>query len=298
MRKFALYGALAASLLTAPCAFAAPRATAAAAGTMTCPIGGATFSYKPAPPGAGIGLRPDGKPYGSGHFPTILPECPDNGLILYKDYSPAEVAKLTPLVASEDYQALRRETQYYRAYWLMKQMGLGPERYLWALLQASWEAESRPELRARYLAELADESAKADPQPNDLNWIGMEARSINALRELGRFDDASGRLAKVPLDALQPAAGGATSADAVKRTWLTYFEQLKAAIERKDSAIEPYEMIPRQLALNWCIDRAAGLDSHQKGFCEREKAAVDETRAARANNDLKVLSRPRSESGR
>jgi hypothetical protein len=272
---------------------------------MTCPIGGASFTYTPSPPPASLGLRPDGKPYGSGAIPTPLPECPDNGLVLYKDYSPEEVAKLTPLIESGDYQALRSQSQYYRAYWLMKQMGLGPERYLWALLQAAWEADDRPQMRALYLTELADESAKAEPRPDDINWVGMEGRAIDALRELGRFDEASARLAKLPLDALrapepQGAEGAAARAAQLRRTWLAFFDQLKVAIARRDSSAEPLDMIPRQLALRYCIDRASALDTHQRAFCEQEHAAVEGVRAAQANTniDISTIARPRSESGR
>ena len=166
---------------------AAALAQAPAAETMTCPIGGGSFSFTPPGSVTATGERPDGKPFGSTTFPVAVPECPDNGLVLYKDYTPEEVAKLEPIVASEAYQALRKaDTPYYRAYWLMKAMGLPPERYLWALLQASWEAEAKPELRKRYLTELAEASAAVPARPGDLNWIGMEGRAINALRELGR----------------------------------------------------------------------------------------------------------------
>jgi hypothetical protein len=281
-----------------------PAKTEAVAEKMTCPIGGADFTYTSAAAVPGIGLRPDGKPYGNGVYPSALPECPDNGLVLYKDYSEEEVAKLTPLVASEAYQALRSETPYYRAYWLMKQMGVDSGRYLLALLEAAWQADDRPELRARYLTEFAEESGKVDPRPDDMNWIGMEGRAINALRELGRFDDASTRLAKMPLDALQAPVLD-TGTEAAKRSaqarqmWLGYFAGLKTAIARKDASLEPFEMIPRQLALSWCIDRPV-LEAHQQAFCDGEKEAVEAMRVARASTqlDLKALSRPRSESGR
>jgi hypothetical protein len=190
----------------------------------------------------------------------------------------------------------------------MRQMGVGPEDYLWALLQASWEAEGKPDLRARYLGELAALSAKVAPNPADIDWIGMEGRAINALRELGRFDEAEARLEKVPLAGLDvkvpagPGAGPKAVADAkAKRNWLTFFRQLKVAIARKDSSIEPFDMIPRSVALGYCIDRAAdSLDANQKGFCTQEQAAVEEARAERARTarDLKTLSQSRDASGR
>jgi hypothetical protein len=304
MRRFAFSGAALAAFaaMLAPPAAAAPTG---AARTMKCPIGGAEFEWTPMLPPAALGYRPDGKPYGAGAAPPALPECPDNGLILYKDYSADEIERLAPLVASGDYQALRRDAQYYRAYWLMKQMGVDSRLSLLALLQAAWQSDDRPEMRARYLAEFAEETGKVEPRPEDINWIGMEARAIDALRELGRFDEAEARLARVPLDSLQGSNLVADSAAdeqkaQLKRTWLTFFEQLKAAIARKDSDIEPLDMIPRQVALNYCIERLDSLDAHQKAFCAKEKSAVAEMKAALGSSqvDLKPLSRPRSESGR
>lgn len=304
MMRSLLLAPIAAFLLASP-AFAA---TPTVAKTMTCPIGGETFTYHQPVSSAALGMRPDGKPYGTSAAPAALPECPGNGLVFYKDYTDDEVKTLGPLVASDEYQGLRKtDTQYYRAYWLMRQMGVGPEDYLWALLQASWEAEAKPDLRARYLAELAEQSAKVPPAPADIDWIGMEGRAINALRELGRFDEAQARLAKVPLAKLDvPVPEGAAAdpkavaAATAKRNWLTFFQQLKVAIARKDSSIEPLDLIPRSVALGYCIDRASALDETQNAFCTKEQAAVDQVRAdrARAAQDMKALSQSREASGR
>lgn len=267
--------------------------------TMTCPIGGGSFSFTTSASYSTYGERPDGKPYGSWTFPLALPECPANGLVLYKQYTPEEVAKLEPLVASEAYQALRKEdTPYYRAYWLMKAMGLGPERYLWALLQASWEAQDKPELRKRYLAELAEASAAVPARPEDLNWIGMEGRAINALRELGRFDEASARLAKVPLAGLNSAGDSADSK--TRRGWYSFFTAMKPVIERKDSSIEPLDMLPRSVAFGRCLDQADKLGEADKAFCTKESAGVEELRLARVKMDkeMKALQQSREASGR
>ncbi|HEX5183024.1 MAG TPA: hypothetical protein VFW19_07710 [Allosphingosinicella sp.] len=289
-----------------PPAFAA---TPTVAKKMICPIGGEAFVYHQPVSSAALGMRPDGKPYGTAAAPAPLPECPGNGLVFYKDYTDDEVRTLEPVVASEDYQALRKtDTQYYRAYWLMRQMGVGPEDYLWALLQASWQAEGKPELRARYLSELVTESAKVPPNPTDMDWVGMEGRAIDALRELGRFDEAEARLDKVPLAGLDvkvpegPAADAKAVADArAKRNWFNFFQQLKVAIARKDKAIEPFDMIPRSVALGYCIDRAAdSLDDNQRAFCTKEQAAVEAARSERAKaaQDMKTLRQSRDESGR
>lgn len=290
-------------------AFAGPAATAAAAPaprTMTCPIGGADFQFQPLAPPVATGERPDGRPYGNVKFPLALPECPDNGLVLYKDYDAGEIARLEPLLASEAYQALRKDgTQYYRAYWLMREMGVGPDLSLWALLQASWEADGRPELRKRYLEELVEASAKVPPRPGDLNWIGMEGRAINALRELGRFDEALARLDKVPLAALEAPAGTAATPEAVaqarsRRGWRSFFTAIRPAIERRDSGIEPIDLLPRSIAYGRCLDEAGKLDETGRAFCEKESAGIAELRAARDKQakELEALRQSREVSGR
>jgi hypothetical protein len=301
-----LFLAAAAAALAFPTS-ALPAATIVTQ-TMTCPIGGGTFTHAAVPPPVVHGERPDGRPYGNLKFPLALPECPDNGLVLYKEYDSAEVAKLESLVASETYQALRKgETQYYRAYWLMREMGLPPERYLWALLQASWEAEGKPELRNRYLAELAEASAKVPPRPGDLSWIGMEGRAINALRELGRFEEALARLDKVPVAGLEaPAPTGAAATPAAtaqarsRRGWRSFFANLRPAIERRDSTIEPLDLLPRSIAYGRCLDEAGKLDEIGRAFCEKESAGVAAFSAARDKQakELEALRQSREASGR
>jgi tetratricopeptide (TPR) repeat protein len=275
---------------------------------MTCPIGGGSFQFQPVAPPVVAGERPDGKPVGGTKFPLALPECPDNGLVLYKEYDPAEIAKLEPLVASEAYRALVKDgTQYYRAYWLMREMGMPPERYLWALLQASWEAEGRPELRKRYLEELVEASAKVPARAGDLSWVGMEGRAINALRELGRFDEALARLDKVPLEELDaPAPTGAAATPKAlgqarsRRGWRTFFSAIRPVIERRDSSIEPLDLLPRGFAAGRCIDEAGKLDPAGRAFCEKEAETVAAVRAAREKQakELETLRKSRESSGR
>lgn len=261
---------------------------------MTCPIGGKEFEFTTTASYTVFGTRADGKPYGSWKFPLALPECPDNGLVLYKDYTPEEVAKLEPLVASEAYQSLRLEdTPYYRAYWLMKAMDLPPESHLWALVQAGWEADGKPLLRARYLSELAEESAKVAADPKNLNWIGMEGRAVNALRELGRFDEALARLDKIPLDGLKTAAGATDDDAKSKRGWLDYFETQRKLIARADASPEPFEMMPRREALARC-EKGDELDTHQTAWCETARADEDAKKAALRAKELETIGKERA----
>ena len=268
------------------------RAAAPAPLPMKCPIGGGEFTFRPTASSSVWGTRGDGRPYGNGTYPLALPECPDNGLVLYKEYTQDEVAKLEPLIASEDFQGLRLlDTQYYRAYWLMKSMGLPPERHLWALLQASWEAEGKPLLRNRYLAELAEESAKARPDPASLNWIGMEGRAVNALRELGRFDEALARLDSIPLASIRAGAEAkpATDESRSKRGWLDFFEAQRVLIARQDVSSDPFELMPKREIAARC-KAGKGLDASQKEQCQAlAEGGTEADKAKREAAELQTI---------
>jgi hypothetical protein len=252
--------------------------------TIACPVGGKEFQFTPPGRSPAAGARPDGKPYSAAAAPAPLPECPGNGLVLFKDYTPEEAAKLEPLIASDAYKALlEADTSYYRAQWLMRELGVEPQDYLFVLLQAAWQADRKPELRARYLAQFAEETAKLEAKPADLNWLGMEGRAVNALRELGRFEEAAARLDKVPLDAL--AAGDPKKPDKAREAWREYFAGLRAAIERKDASAEPADMIPARIAAGRC--GIEGLNEHDKAFCD-----------GLAAEELKKVAAPREQSGR
>jgi hypothetical protein len=297
---------LIASLLAAAAAFAAPAAAQETV-KMTCPVGGESFDYIRAAATAPTGMRPDGKPLGTPL--AALPECPGNGLVLYKDYSAEEAGKLAPLVESAEYQALREgETQRYRAYRLMRHLGEEPDNFLWVLLQASWEAEDRPELRTRYLAELVEAAGEVPPRRNDINWIGMEGRVINALRELGRFEEAEKRLNDMPLLFLDVQVPTGEDADRkavaearARRGWLLYANQLRKAVERRDASIEPLDMMPRTAALARCTELAGKLSEAQQAFCSAsETDGKEEQKAARAPTpeELEALRKSREQSGR
>src|SRR6478672_2858022 len=68
---------LLAPIAFAPIAFALAPAPSAAAPTvkraMTCPVGGEAFDYQQPVSSAALGMRPDGKPYGTSAAPARLP---------------------------------------------------------------------------------------------------------------------------------------------------------------------------------------------------------------------------------
>jgi hypothetical protein len=135
----------------------------------------------------------------------------------------------------------------------------------------------------------------------------MEGRAINALRELGRFDEALARLDKVPLaglDAPAPAGSAATAQAAAqarsRRGWRTFFTAIRPVIERRDSSIEPLDLLPRSFAAGRCIDQAGKLDSNGRAFCQKEAETVAAVRAARDKQakEIEALRRSREASGR
>lgn len=74
---------------------------------LKCPVGGEKFKYMGLASISTWGALPDGMPLGSGKFPTLPPQCPSNGLVMYRDFTPQEVSKLTVFVASPEFKALR-----------------------------------------------------------------------------------------------------------------------------------------------------------------------------------------------
>jgi hypothetical protein len=259
---------------------------------MKCPIGGKKFKYETTASLSRWGSRPDGKPYGSWEFPLALPVCPDNGLVVYGKFSADDVKVLKPLVASDTYQAMRKvDTPYYLAQWLMRGFDAPPQNVLWMLLQASWEADENPTLKNRYQREYVELSAKY-PKPesgDDLEWIVTQARAVNTLRELGQFDAALALQEKLPLASLDvpipeekvsgttPSGFGRVIENSAeiraaesRRSWIGYFNKMKAVIQRGDASSEPLDMIPIRVAAEHCMKQPDLSKPEIKSVCESE----------------------------
>jgi hypothetical protein len=174
--------------------------------TVKCPIGGEKFKRMAVGSNSTFGTRLDGMPYSP--LPIYpIPECPGNGFLIFQpDFTKAEVDRLTPLVASQEYQAMRvTETPHFRARWLMQAMEMETAVLLWMQLQASWESAGDWDRKARYLEEYIAQAtgwnhASADPD----EWFYHNAHAANALRELGRFEEAERLARKLDDDALLP----------------------------------------------------------------------------------------------
>lgn len=273
---------------------------------MKCPVGGKKFTYISTASMSQWGSRPDGKPYGSWTFPMPLPECPDNGLVVYREFNKDELKSLKTLLASPEYRQLRSDgdVPYYRAYWLMGKLGDPAINQLWVLQQATWESDGQPPRKLRYQDEFV-RRARALPKPeageDDLPWMVMQFRAANALRELERFEEATQLLDAIPLGSLDvpvpaekvsgtTASGlgkqienyGEIRAAQSRRSWMSYPEQQRIAIARHDSSSEPLDMVPLRVAMDLCptYPRAA---PEYKTVCESEamRAQLEKARKMR-----------------
>ena len=125
---------------------AAPAgATTFAPKDFVCPVGGEAFTADMVASNSTFGARPDGKPYSP--LPVVpRAECPGNGFVLFRpDFTPEEIAILSKVVASPEYQAMRAsETQYYRTWVLMDAIDDDAIAQALNLLIASWESDDDP----------------------------------------------------------------------------------------------------------------------------------------------------------
>lgn len=293
-RVLGLFGLASLALPAAPAAagFPVPQ-------KVECPVGGKSFTHMTTGSYSIWGYRPDGKPYGSWDFPLELPKCPDNGLVVFDQFTEEEIDRLKALVAGAEYKALRdSETSYFLAAWLMERLGRPPINVAWVMVQASWQADGRPELKKRY-QELYVDRIRALPKPEEgTDWLLMQARAVNGLRELGRFDEARALLASLdlkPLDVPVPAEKTEAVAGSIgrrlvnhdevrqarrKRDFLNQFKELAKLIDARNSASEPLHMIPRREAAARCRDSAETLPAADRAYC-----ASDEMKKFMAGQD-------------
>lgn len=241
---------------------------------VVCPVGGEKFVGFIVASTTTWGQRPDGRPYGSMPVVPVI-ECPGNGMILFEEeFGEEDVARLTPLVASREYQAMRTvDSPHYRAWWLQKQIGRDPFTLAGSLLVASWDADMQPTLKTRYQAALADAvGALAWSKEQASPWFWLRLRGANALRELGRFDEAAAALAaidrpdRLPVDEEERDAA---------RQMIAGLTALNAEGNRTS---EPANLIPPKMAVARC--RAGGLGAVETAACD--SPAVKEAAAEAA----------------
>lgn len=239
---------------------------------MTCPVGGENFSSFSPGAWSTYGERPDGKQYSYLPLPFPVPECPTNKLVVFSQFTAAEIEALSKIIATEEYRHLAAtETTYYRAYWLAGKIGRPEPEALSFLMPAIWQVTpgdmaplpSRENLaRAkRYQTLLVDRVSALPPSFSVKDRFWLTARAANTARELGRFKDAS-MLHRRAIELL--ASMPSTKA----LGWDVYLAKLAQVIARRDTSIEPLDMVPPQMVSSICKYRPPN-DKFNKAICDK-----------------------------
>ncbi len=159
--------------------------------TETCPIDGTEFKDTVPASGTQFGIMLDLMPYGPIGAPWKLPECPRDGFILYKDFTPEEIATLKPYILSDKYQALRRtETQYWRLGQMQEKLGASVDKRAGSFLKATWQANEEQYPRyAQAAILLFQEILRQEGKETEEGFAA--ALLVGELqRRLGNFDAA------------------------------------------------------------------------------------------------------------
>lgn len=176
--------------------------------TRTCPVGGAKYESFEIGSTSSFGIRLDLRPVGPAAYLPFV-ECP-NGFVVFKeekDFTPEEIAKLTPVVASAEYQRLRTEHMIaYRIAYLRRALGEGERGLGWILMRAAWQAEDAKNetLRQTYLSEARrayELERAANPTPTD-DWWTASVILAEIARQQGRFEDAIAAVKALPTQQL------------------------------------------------------------------------------------------------
>ena len=263
--------------------------------SFTCPLGGEQLSQDVGYSAYPLLTLPDGSWLGDFAIGAQVPVCPGNGLVLipkydpyvadgdpgakfaYPGYSPAELARLPALVASEEYRALKADGPYLQAWWLATKLGRPAYGRFNLLQRATWatrDPAQRRRLVERFVAEAPAliDAAQAPPEVR----LFLKTYVVNAMRELGRFDEAQALLGGLfRQSATVPGYEVANSE----------MQQLpiKLAIAERDDGWFAAEMVPRKLFGRLCSgELAAGygpLKSATKAGCKlREEREAREAK--------------------
>lgn len=202
----------------------------------TCPIGGEKFTTSMMMSTTIMGRRLDYKPIPLQSIGPLA-KCP-NGFVLYQEtFTPEEIAKLTPIVESAEYQAMAKsDTSHFLATYLMRRMGATQPEIAWRQLTAMWECEDTGcAHRARYLDEAAKAFGEVEPhlKADSEEWASGVYLTAELQRQRGAFEDASAGLKRLREAKLTPFEG----LDRMKQFWA----QCQKLVDAKRSEPMPFD---------------------------------------------------------
>lgn len=244
-------------------AAAAAEATIPFVREIECPIGGEKFSFTDTMSSSSFGQRPDGRPYSNWHF--ALPVCPSNGLVLYREFAADDLARLPAILQSPEFAELRAlEQPYYAASFIERALSPGSIRATWLLLQASWWVDHDAALKTRFQREFVAAAQAAEFDPANEESAVLRLRMANALRELGRFDEAEAAFATLS----QVSIDGADS-------FRAYADILRGVNARHDTSPEPLDAVPQLAAASLCLEHEGEAGWDAEGFCRAPDLAAE-----------------------
>ena len=264
----------------------------------TCPVGGEVFEHDVGYSTFPLITFPDGSYPGDEDVDAEIPVCPGNGLMIlpdfeassqhggmvYSDYSAAELARLPGLIADPAYRAAASEGRHVQAYWLASKLDRPPLLRFILLQRATWAAID-PALRRTLVERLAEQGPaliEASEMPESRKRSRMYL-IVNALRELGRFEEALALIDRIEKDG--PAVREPVDPDSMYGPD-PYAPKMRAVIADKDLDRFPVALMsPKWLAALCAQDE---LRPPYGPLTERGKAECARREAERGSFDLTV----------
>jgi hypothetical protein len=250
---------------------------------ITCPVGGEKFVHFGYSGRYVSYSNPDGSSEGDASGADNLPECPKNGLVVFKEFSEAELERLPSILAARDFFELPRHQQFD------------------LLIAATWDQDRRRrEKYMRKLAAVSDSPENASPDTPDDFWVRLIF--VNAWRETGQFDGAMRRLKALPIERLnvlipdavygpEEVFGGEKFRPVVNRDAISaatdklaihgYAKRMEVVVARRDPSRFLLELLPFKQASWFCRDMGVPeLSKANRQFCA-EPAMTAEVRRLR-----------------
>lgn len=151
-----------------------------------CPFDGEEFEFLTQASGTSFGSMLDGQRYGAIIMPWPIAKCPNDGMVMYKEFTEIEIVLLRPFVESREYQALQKnETDYWLAYILSKRLSAPIYEQVALMQQATWEA-SEGERYERYAKETIKAIDGIKNPPDEMVFFKGEL-----YRRIRKFDKAA-----------------------------------------------------------------------------------------------------------
>ena len=148
-------------------------------GEVACPVGGETIETVSTMscsvfPERNMSLAPSS----SCDFVTRLPECPGNGLPLFREFSETDVAALSELIKTPEFGALRDKSRYRRAVFLARKLGDTADQITGIFLHGLWYDDETffadATFRDAFVAHLSLENLSTET-PNDAYLLAIGA---------------------------------------------------------------------------------------------------------------------------